>query len=64
MNELTSSDLVGLTIEQAQDLIGLHGLCYRVTRNDAETFLMSMDLRSDRFNLELDKGLVSSASIG
>jgi hypothetical protein len=37
---------------------------YRVVRRDSENFAVTMDYRTDRINLEIDKNIVTSANIG
>jgi hypothetical protein len=37
---------------------------YRVVRRDDEIFAVTMDYRTDRINLEIDKNIVTAANIG
>lgn len=52
--------MVGMTEEEFQKL----NLQYRVMRKDGESFFGTMDFRPDRYNLEIENGLITSVYIG
>ena len=54
---------IGLTKKQAIAKAKEMGLRSRIVRDDFERFPMTKDLRSDRINFEIDKGLVTVAKI-
>jgi len=56
--------LDGLTREQAEAAAEAAGYTVRVTREDDESYAMTMDYRTDRINIELDGGRVTRAYIG
>jgi hypothetical protein len=61
-----SAQVIGLTESEAIELIeskdGL--ISYRITRRDDENFVVTMDYRTDRINLEIEKDFVVSANVG
>ena len=59
--EFTKS-LVGLTFEEAIDKC--ESINYRITREDDNNYFVTMDLRFDRINFEIDDNVVTKASIG
>lgn len=62
-----SQEVIGMTEEQAIQTIegiSIEDLTYRVTRRDDEFYLVTMDYRLNRINLEIDSGVVTKASIG
>ena len=62
--DILVSSLVGKTKEEAANLCRANGYFPRVVREDGVGFMITMDLRFDRINLDIDKGLVTRASIG
>lgn len=56
--------LVGLTEEEDISEIKRSGMITRIIRRDDETFMGTMDARSDRVNLEIESGKVAYSSIG
>lgn len=63
-NEMTLGSLIGKSLKQAEELAGFNGFSIRVTREDSTNYMITMDLRFDRINLELDEGVVTKCSIG
>ena len=58
--------VVGKTEAEAISLItgkGV-GLIYRVVKRDGESFVITMDYRTDRINLEIEKDIVTAANVG
>ena len=62
-NELLES-LIGLTKEEGSKLCLENDYKVRVTREDSNNYVIAMDLRLDRINLELDKGIITKCDIG
>ena len=63
-NMLNTNKLIGLTEEKAAKLIEKNGMKMRITNRDGESFFGTMDARSDRVNVAISKGKVTSADIG
>lgn len=63
MNEskIDPNEFIGLTLEEAEKKLGKKA---RVTREDNESFMVTMDMRADRLNVRLDNGKVTSAYYG
>jgi hypothetical protein len=59
MNE---QDLIGLTLEEVY--MQYPDLHTRVMREDENHYMGTADLRMDRYNLQLDNGIVTSVSRG
>lgn len=62
--EAVNEALNGLTREQAETAAEAAGYTVRVVREDDESFVMTMDYRTDRINIELDDGRVTRAYVG
>jgi hypothetical protein len=62
-NELLES-LIGLTKEEGSKVCLENDYKVRVTREDSNNSVITMDLRFDRINLELDKGIITKCDIG
>jgi hypothetical protein len=58
------STLVGLSVGEAQQRVAAKGLRFRVTGADGVAFPVTMDLRPNRVNVWLEKGIVVSANMG
>ena len=56
--------LIGLTTEYAIQLIKDNNFTSRIVYEDGEHFIITMDLRFDRINLEIEEGIVVSAHFG
>ena len=54
---------IGLTKNEAISKARAMGLRSRVVRDDFERFLITKDMRDDRINFEVDKGVVTSAKL-
>ena len=63
-NDLILESLIGKSLNEATQLAGFNGFAIRVTREDSTNYMVTMDLRFDRINLELDEGVVTKCSIG
>ena len=62
-NELLES-LIGLTKEEGTKLCLENDYEFRITREDSNNYVITMDLHFDRINLELDKGIITKCDIG
>ena len=62
-NELLES-LIGLTKEEGTKVCLDNDYKVRITREDSNNYVITMDLRFDRINLELDKGIITKCDIG
>ena len=63
-NDLILESLIGKSLNEATQLAGFNGFAIRVTREDSTNYMVTMDLRFDRINLQIDNGVVTSCSIG
>ena len=63
-NDLILESLIGKSLNEAKQLAGFNGFAIRVTREDSTNYKVTMDLRFDRINLQIDNGVVTSCSIG
>lgn len=62
-----SKAVVGMTeAEAVQTIKGVSSekLSVRIARRDSENFVLTMDYRPSRINLEIDNNLVTKATIG
>jgi|LakMenEpi03Aug12_release.lakeMendotaPanAssembly.Ray.scaffolds.fasta_scaffold2991336_2 hypothetical protein len=62
-NELLES-LIGMNKESGTELCKENDYKVRITREDSNNYAITMDLRFDRINLEIDKGLITKCDIG
>ncbi len=54
------SDLIGLTVEQAEPIAAEHGITViRVMAEDGEHFFGTCDFRMDRLDVEITDGVIS-----
>lgn len=60
----SDNDFVGLQKEQALELCSQRGLKARVTRNNGESFIVTMDYRMDRINFHIENNVVVSQKRG
>lgn len=56
--------LIGLSEEDAIKMCSDSEYQYRIVRRDSENFIITMDLRFDRINLEIDDGVVTKCDLG
>jgi len=63
-NDLILESLIGKSLNEANQLAGFNGFAIRVTREDSTNYMVTMDLRFDRINLQIDNGVVTSCNIG
>jgi hypothetical protein len=60
--ETPAPEYIGLTEPEAADLAVEQGLMLREVGRDGECFVITMDLRDDRVNVELIDGIVVGAA--
>ena len=58
------NEVVGLSLERAEEAIRAFGMVSRVVSVDGESMMVTEGYRTDRVNIEITDGLVSKASIG
>lgn len=58
------NDLLGLPEDKAVSLAGEHGFDVRITRRDGNYIAVTRDYRTDRINLWIELGKVTSAHVG
>lgn len=63
-NEIILESLIGKSLEQARELSGFNGFTIRVTREDSTNYMVTMDMRFDRINVQIDNGLITKCNIG
>jgi hypothetical protein len=62
--DLISKAVIGLSLEDAKLEVEKVDWCFRIVRLDSQRFIVTADMRTNRVNLEVDDGIVSSAYIG
>jgi hypothetical protein len=63
-NDVLLESIIGKSLEEGIELTKSNGFSVRVTREDNENFFVTMDLRFNRINFQIDNGKISNASIG
>jgi hypothetical protein len=61
-DELTG--YIGKSEKEARKIASNNSQTIRLTRVDEERYMVTMDFRMDRVNIELDNGIVTSANLG
>lgn len=64
MNTVDASQFIGKDLKSAKKLAKELNLDWRVTKEDGKSSMVTQDLRIDRINFELMKGIVVNAAIG
>ncbi len=59
-----AQDFVGMTLEEAEEAAKDAGLTLRVAEEDGCPKLLTKDLRTDRVNVVVENGKVTSVSVG
>jgi hypothetical protein len=62
--KLLLQSLIGKSLEQAKELAGFNGFAIRVTREDSTIYMVTMDLRFDRIDVQIDSGIVTKCNVG
>ena len=55
-------EIIGLTLDEFVNLNT--GRSYRVTKEDGESYMVTMDMRPDRLNFEINNGVIVDISFG
>ncbi len=63
-DHLFLNSMIGKTLEGAKELAGFNGFAVRVTREDNEVYMVTMDHRGDRIGVEIENNIVVKANIG
>ena len=63
-NNYLLDSLIGKSLEQAKELAGFNGFAIRVTREDSTNFMVTMNRRFDRIDVQIDNGVITSCKIG
>lgn len=58
------NQIIGMSEAEALKIAESAGVSTRVGRRDGESFALTMDYRPDRLTLEIDRGIITGASIG
>ena len=56
--------LVGMTEEDAVQLIESHQMLSRVVCRDGEYLIVTMEIRTDRVDLTITDGVITAANVG
>lgn len=64
MNEKKFAELIGLSCEEAFKILEKQEVLHRVTARNGERRPVTMDLRMDRVNLELEDDIVTKITFG
>ncbi len=56
--------MIGMTESEAEGLAVTHGYRMRVVQRDGEHYILTMELRADRINVRIMKGLVTETYVG
>ena len=57
-------ELIGKKIEEVRAILEEKKLDYRTVRKDDDNYIVTCDFKPERFNLELDNGIVTAVSFG
>jgi len=60
---LLLQSLIGKSLEQAKELAGFSGFAIRVTREDSTIYMVTMDLRFDRIDVQIDSGIITKCNV-
>lgn len=61
---LSDTQLIGMEKQAALDLCKAEGALVRITSEDGHAFIVTMDYRTDRYNLGIVNGKVTSVRRG
>lgn len=64
IQEMGDEDFIGMQKEAANALCEKRGLRFRVTSEDGEFFAVTMDYRTDRVNVSIEKNVVLGCNRG
>lgn len=57
-------DIVGKTLAEVSAILNDQSTSFRITRRDDKHYVVTMDVRPDRVNLEIDGGVVTAYRYG
>jgi hypothetical protein len=60
----TPQQLIGQTEIHVNELINNAGMDFRVMKRDGESFLGTADFNPERFNLEIENGIITNVYLG
>ena len=60
----SDNDFVGMPKEQALEICSQRGLSARITRDNGQSFIVTMDYRMDRINFHIENNVVVSQKRG
>ena len=64
MNREFLESLIGKSIDEARSICIDSNISFRVVREDETNYIVTMDLRSDRINVEIDNGIITNVNVG
>ena len=59
-----ANQMIGMTIDEATSLAEGSQLIVRIVEQDGESFMVTMDFRTNRVNLVIENGVVTRVSVG
>jgi len=62
--EEIKNNVVGMLYDDAVIYIKANGFIYRIIKRDGQPYVRTCDFKSDRINLNINKDVVISTSIG
>ena len=63
-DDILLESLLGKPLNEAKELASFNGYSIRIKREDNNNFPLTMDMKFDRINIELDNGLVTGCNFG
>lgn len=63
-NYINQYKLIGLPVDDAYNLLKENGEMFRIVREDRTIYTVTMDLNFDRYNLEIDSGIITKVYKG
>lgn len=57
-------DLIGMTKESGSRLCRENDYEVRITREDSINYVITMDMKFNRINLEIEEGLIAKCDVG
>lgn len=64
LNTMSDNDFIGMSKEDAFKLCEQRGLIHRVTMENGQAFIVTMDYRMNRVNFHIDNNVVVSQKRG
>jgi len=63
-DEFLLESLLGKPLNEAKELALFNGYSIRIKREDNNNFALTMDLRFDRIDVQIDSGIVTKCNVG